>query len=325
MSGRSSLFAAVAGSRAKWIVFAVWVVVIFGVVRRRHPREVHGRPGERVDLVPARRRRVDQGADRGRGPAGRRARARGHPLPPRERADGGRQAEDRRRRRAPDVAAVPGRRRRRRDRRGRRAEPGQRGRRPRRRAGRPPAEGCGGPTTAIPGQPRGLRAVRRAGLLARTARPRCVLAYVRGDGESDTLLDPIAFWRDTVSDPGGGLEVKITGGAGYAADAIEVFENINGTLLLARDAARDLPADPDLPLADLPVHPAGAVIFAEFLSQTLGYGAGRGGRDDQRPVELDHVDPRARRGHGLRAADRRPLPRGDAPRRGQVRRRCAPR
>src|SRR5688572_7757868 len=30
MSGRSSMFARVAGSRAKWTVFAIWVVVIFG-------------------------------------------------------------------------------------------------------------------------------------------------------------------------------------------------------------------------------------------------------------------------------------------------------
>ena len=60
-----------------------------------------------------------------------------------------------------------------------------------------------------------------------------VTAYLKGDGEGDTILDPVEFWRDTVSDPGGGLQVKITGGAGYAADAIEVFESINGTLLLA--------------------------------------------------------------------------------------------
>ena len=64
MRRRSSLFAAVAGPRAKWLVFGVWFVVIFAVVLRRRAREVHGRPGERVDVVPARRRRVDQGADR---------------------------------------------------------------------------------------------------------------------------------------------------------------------------------------------------------------------------------------------------------------------
>ena len=58
-----------------------------------------------------------------------------------------------------------------------------------------------------------------------------VFAYVKGDGEIDSIRDPMQFWRETVSNPGGGLEVKITGPAGYAADAIEVFEGINGTLL----------------------------------------------------------------------------------------------
>ena len=51
----------------------------------------------------------------------------------------------------------------------------------------------------------------------------------------------------------------------------------------------------------------------------FGYGADRARRDRQRPVLVDHVDPRHRRGHGLRAAARRPLPRGAAPPRGQAR------
>src|SRR4051812_27341362 len=37
--------------------------------------------------------------------------------------------------------------------------------------------------------------------------------------------------RGRVSGDKGGLEVKVTGAAGYSADAIEVFGNINGTLL----------------------------------------------------------------------------------------------
>jgi RND superfamily putative drug exporter len=56
---------------------------------------------------------------------------------------------------------------------------------------------------------------------------------LRGTGESDDLLDPVGEYRDAVSDPGGGLAVKVAGPAGYAADAIEVFEGINGTLLMA--------------------------------------------------------------------------------------------
>ena len=80
------------------------------------------------------------------------------------------------------------------------------------------------------------------------------------------------FWRDTVSDPGGGLEVKITGGAGYAADAIEVFENINGTLLLA---AVLLVIVLLILIYRSPIFlfiPLAAVMFAEVLARSVGYG-----------------------------------------------------
>ena len=251
MRRRSSLFAAVAGPRAKWIVFGVWFVVDLRVVRRRRAREVHGRPGERVDVVPARRRRVDQGADRRRGPAGRRARPGGHPLPPRERADRGRQG----RRSSTTSGGSPQRRfegvvRRRRDRR--------RGRR--RAAARPSGaaadRGLRRPDHADPRPAERLRAVRRPGVLAgRQGRAGLRLRPRRRRGR-DAAGPGRSSGARRSRDPGGGLEVKITGGAGYAADAIEVFENINGTLLLRGDAAGDRAADPDLPVADLPLHPA---------------------------------------------------------------------
>src|SRR6201999_2669645 len=66
---------------------------------------------------------------------------------------------------------------------------------------------------------------------------------------------------DQIDDEAGGLEVKITGGAGFSADAIEVFEGINGTLLLA---AVSLVIFLFIPLI--------AVIFAELLSRSIGYG-----------------------------------------------------
>ena len=75
-----------------------------------------------------------------------------------------------------------------------------------------------------------------------------------------------------MSDPGGGLEVKITGGAGYAADAIEVFENINGTLLLA---AVSLVIVLLILIYRSPIFlfiPLAAVMFAEILSRSVGYG-----------------------------------------------------
>jgi RND superfamily putative drug exporter len=99
-----------------------------------------------------------------------------------------------------------------------------------------------------------------------------ITAYIEGDGESDTLLDPIDAWRKAVSDPGGGLQVKITGGAGYAADAIKIFESIDGTLLLA---ALGLVIFLLIVIYRSPIFlfiPLAAVVFAEILSRSIGYG-----------------------------------------------------
>ncbi|MGH2782559.1 MAG: MMPL family transporter, partial [Thermoleophilaceae bacterium] len=132
-------------------------------------------------------------------------------------------------------------------------------------------EGCGGPTTPIPGQPADY-APFVGPLCSEDGKAAMVTAYLKGDGEGDTILDPIEFWRDTVSDPGGGLEVKITGGAGYAADAIEVFESINGTLLLA---AVSLVIVLLILIYRSPIFlfiPLAAVMFAEMLARSVGYG-----------------------------------------------------
>ena len=143
----------------------------------------------------------------------------------------------------------------------------------------PPAEGqqpgqpagCGGPTMTIPGQPRDY-APFVGPICSEDGKAAIVTAYLRGDGEGDTILDPLQFWRDTVSDPGGGLQVKITGGAGYAADAIEVFESINSTLLLA---AVTLVIVLLILIYRSPIFlfiPLAAVMFAEILARSLGYG-----------------------------------------------------
>lgn len=56
---------------------------------------------------------------------------------------------------------------------------------------------------------------------------------ITANGESENILDPVDAYRDLVSDPGGGLQVKVGGPAGVSADAIKIFESINGTLLLS--------------------------------------------------------------------------------------------
>ncbi|MEI2702236.1 MAG: MMPL family transporter [Baekduia sp.] len=103
-----------------------------------------------------------------------------------------------------------------------------------------------------------------------------LLADIATDGEADTIIDPVDEIRKTVSDPGGGLEVKVTGSAGFSADAIKVFENINGTLLLAASALVFVllaliyrsPLFLWVPLL--------TVGMAEMLSRALGWGVAEG-------------------------------------------------
>ena len=96
-------------------------------------------------------------------------------------------------------------------------------------------------------------------------------AVITGDGESDTILDPVDQLREIASDPGGGLQVKVTGPAGYAADAIKVFEGINGTLLAAAFSLVILLL---ILIYRSPIFwliPLIAVAFAELTVRGLGY------------------------------------------------------
>jgi putative drug exporter of the RND superfamily len=131
--------------------------------------------------------------------------------------------------------------------------------------------GCAGPSTPLPGQPRGYQPFVGP-VCSEDGKAAIVTAYIEGNGQGDTILDPVDYWRDQVSNPGGGLEVKITGGAGYSADAIKVFEGINGTLLLA---AVSLVIVLLILIYRSPIFlfiPLTAVIFAELLARSLGYG-----------------------------------------------------
>jgi RND superfamily putative drug exporter len=131
--------------------------------------------------------------------------------------------------------------------------------------------GCGGPTTTVPGQAAGY-APFVGPICSTDGKAAIVTAYINAEGEGERILDPVKYWRERVSDPGGGLEVKITGGAGFSADAIEVFEGINGTLLLA---AVSLVIFLLIVIYRSPMFffiPLAAVLFAETLSRSIGYG-----------------------------------------------------
>jgi RND superfamily putative drug exporter len=138
----------------------------------------------------------------------------------------------------------------------------------------PPAgsqPGCGTSTSTIPGQPADY-APFVGPVCSQDGKAAIVTAYIAGNGEGDRILDPVKAWRDEISDPGGGLEVKITGGAGFSADAIEVFESIDSTLLLA---ALSLVIFLLIVIYRSPFFfliPLIAVIFAEMLSRSIGYG-----------------------------------------------------
>ena len=97
-------------------------------------------------------------------------------------------------------------------------------------------------------------------------------AVITGDGESETILDPVDALRQQVSDPGGGLQAKVTGAAGFAADAIKVFEGINGTLFAA---AFGLVFVLLILIYRSPIFfliPLTAVGFAELAARAVGYG-----------------------------------------------------
>jgi RND superfamily putative drug exporter len=269
MPERRSIFARPAGSRAKWIVFAIWLVGIFIAAGPANlpAKFTDAEENESTSFLPgdAESTKALQAAEQ----------LQGGELAPavivyrREAGltDADRQtiAEDVRRlteRRFPGV--VPD---------GATAAAGGQGGE----APEPPAggasqpNGCGGPTTPIPRQP-GDYAPFVGPICSEDGKAAIVTAYLKGEGDGDRILDPVEFWRDTVSDPGGGLEVKITGGAGYAADAIEVFESINGTLLLA---AVSLVIVLLILIYRSPIFlfiPLAAIIFAEMLARSVGYG-----------------------------------------------------
>jgi RND superfamily putative drug exporter len=131
--------------------------------------------------------------------------------------------------------------------------------------------GCAGPTSTVPGQPTEY-APFVGPVCSPDGKAAIVTSYIKAEGEGERIVDPVKDWRGEISDPGGGLEVKITGGAGFSADAIEVFEDINGTLLLA---ALSLVIFLLIVIYRSPMFffiPLAAVVFAEILSRSIGYG-----------------------------------------------------
>ena len=107
---------------------------------------------------------------------------------------------------------------------------------------------------------------------SRDGKAAIVQATITSDGQAGTILDPVDAVRERVSDPGGGLEAKVTGPAGFSADAIKVFEGINGTLVAS---AFLLVLVLLILIYRSPIFfliPLLAVGFAEIATRSIGYG-----------------------------------------------------
>jgi putative drug exporter of the RND superfamily len=91
-------------------------------------------------------------------------------------------------------------------------------------------------------------------------------------GEAEILTEDVDRVRETVKDVPEGLQVEVTGAAGYAADAVDVFASINGVLLFGTAALVFVLL---ILIYRSPIFwliPFFAVIVAEVTSRGLGYG-----------------------------------------------------
>jgi putative drug exporter of the RND superfamily len=79
------------------------------------------------------------------------------------------------------------------------------------------------PPLVLPAQPPVFAPNGKAAIITQPVKP--------GGGDSTAFEDAAQHIRDTIGEPSGGLEVKLTGAAGFSLDAIKVFGNISGTLL----------------------------------------------------------------------------------------------
>jgi RND superfamily putative drug exporter len=99
-----------------------------------------------------------------------------------------------------------------------------------------------------------------------------IQADVSSDGESETITNPVEQARDQVADPVDGLTTAVAGGAALSADAIDVFEQIDGALLFTTGLIVLILLLAVYRSPVFWVFPFLAVIFAELTARGLGYG-----------------------------------------------------
>jgi RND superfamily putative drug exporter len=110
-------------------------------------------------------------------------------------------------------------------------------------------------------------------LLSKDGTTALIANQLTGTGDGKDILDPVEAYRTAVSEtPRDGLQVKVAGPAGISADAIKVFQGINGTLV---GAAFGLVIVLLILIYRSPVFwffPILAVAFAEITARGIGYG-----------------------------------------------------
>lgn len=97
------------------------------------------------------------------------------------------------------------------------------------------------------------------------------------EGDSQAIVDAVDQIRGHTGDAPAGLQVKVTGGAGYSADAIEVFGDINSTLLLATAAIVLVLLVLIYRSPIFWIIPLLSVAFAEITVRAIGYGLAQAG------------------------------------------------
>ncbi len=120
--------------------------------------------------------------------------------------------------------------------------------------------------------PAGKRGGGRPFQLSEDGSTALIANSLRATGDGADILDPVDKYRELVSGERQGLSVAVGGPAGISADAIKVFEGINGTLLLA---AVSLVFVLLILIYRSPIFwffPLVTVIIAEITSRAFGYG-----------------------------------------------------
>jgi RND superfamily putative drug exporter len=95
---------------------------------------------------------------------------------------------------------------------------------------------------------------------------------IAAEGDADILVEATEHVRAAVAGPPDGLTVKVTGPAGFATDAIDVFDGIDTELLIA---AASLVFVLLILIYRSPIFwaiPFFAVVFAETAARAMGYG-----------------------------------------------------